>query len=598
MNKKILIGIVIGVLLLGVIGFSYSFFTTSIIGTGQENTVTAGTLELQYIDGPGVSLSKAYPGQSITKVVSVKNIGTLDAEYDLIFKDLINEIEKDELVVSYTCTSYKDYVDSNNKGTVSGTCNNLTNQVVPFSETIIDSTISTNITIVKDITHEYTFTITFKEINDNQNYNQGKHFSAKINATQVDNGNVEHINKESLKILAIGNSFSDDSLQYVYQIAENLGYENIKLGNLFIAGCTLETHLSNAQNDSASYTYRTNTDGTWSDNNSYKMSTAIQSEDWDYITFQQGSPVSGLSDTYDDLSALVEIVKPMSGDAELAWHMTWAYDEDSTHSGFANYGNDQMTMYNAILSAVQTKVVTNDDIKVIIPVGTAIQNARTSYLVDDLTRDGYHMSYEIGRYIAGVSFLRGLTGVSVDELTYKPDGLDDLVRKVAIESANNAVSNKYQVTQSKYTSDIDIDNYELVTLNLTKGAYYSSAQVAGEDWIVPPTLNDSTNDHSGGGIYVRFWATQVFTEETLPVGSIITVASGWQYRPDGWNDDSYNTTSTRPANVTTSKVVIDEAWWEDYQYRGFNISKTTTADITSLTEEDINNIFKIYVPKN
>ncbi|MBQ4262699.1 MAG: hypothetical protein IJB83_00445 [Bacilli bacterium] len=191
MNKKILIGIVIGVLLLGVIGFSYSFFTTSIIGTGQENTVTAGTLELQYIDGPGVSLSKAYPGQSITKVVSVKNIGTLDAEYDLIFKDLINEIEKDELVISYTCISYKDYVDSNNKGTVSGTCNNLTNQVVPYSVNATDSIISTNITIAKDITHEYTFTITFKEISDNQNYNQGKHFSAKINAkSTISNVNV------------------------------------------------------------------------------------------------------------------------------------------------------------------------------------------------------------------------------------------------------------------------------------------------------------------------------------------------------------------------------------------------------------------------
>ena len=184
MNKKILIGIVISVLLLGVIGLSYSFFSVSVTGEGSQNTVTAGTLELQYIDGNGVSLPRAYPGQSVTKVVSVKNIGTLDTEYDLLYKDLINEITKDELVVSYTCTSYKDYVSSTNKGEVSGTCNSLSNQVVPYSKTATDSEISNKISIANSITHEYTFTFTFKEINDNQNYNQGKHFSTKINIVE------------------------------------------------------------------------------------------------------------------------------------------------------------------------------------------------------------------------------------------------------------------------------------------------------------------------------------------------------------------------------------------------------------------------------
>ena len=41
MNKKITLGIVIGVLLIATIGFTYSFFSTSITGEGQENVVTA-----------------------------------------------------------------------------------------------------------------------------------------------------------------------------------------------------------------------------------------------------------------------------------------------------------------------------------------------------------------------------------------------------------------------------------------------------------------------------------------------------------------------------------------------------------------------------
>ena len=187
MNKKILIGIVISVLLLGVIGLSYSFFSVSVTGEGRQNTVTAGTLELQYIDGNGVSLPRAYPGQSATKVISVKNTGTLDTEYDLLYKDLINEIENDELVVSYTCTSYTGYVSSTNKGQVSGTCNSLSNQVVPYSISATDSVITSKISIASSITHEYTFTFTFKEMNAAQNYNQGKHFSTKINISESSN---------------------------------------------------------------------------------------------------------------------------------------------------------------------------------------------------------------------------------------------------------------------------------------------------------------------------------------------------------------------------------------------------------------------------
>ena len=185
MNKKITLGIIIGLSLLGIIGFTYSFFSVNITGEGKENVVTAGTLELEYLDGPGISLPQAKPGDSITKVISVKNKGTLEAKYDLIYKDLINEITGNELTISYTCKSYTDYVNASNKGTESGTCASINNQVVPHSESKIDSYLTNNISIKSGITHEYNITITFNEINDNQNYNQDKHFSSKINIIET-----------------------------------------------------------------------------------------------------------------------------------------------------------------------------------------------------------------------------------------------------------------------------------------------------------------------------------------------------------------------------------------------------------------------------
>ena len=99
-------------------------------------------------------------------------------------------------------------------------------------------------------------------------------------------------------------------------------------------------------------------------------------------------------------------------------------------------------------------------------------------------------------------------------------------------------------------------------------------------------------------------ATQVFTKETLPVGSKIVVAEGWQYRPEGWiidEDGGYtgsSSASPRPENVTTSEVIVDEDWWENYTHRGFNISLIgATTDISGYSEEQINTAFKIYVPK-
>ena len=415
---------------------------------------------------------------------------------------------------------------------------------------------------------------------------------------------------KSLKILSIGNSFAQDVMTYAYGISEELGYDDIKVAYLYYGAGTLNQHLTYAKEDSKSYTLYVNTNGTWEETSEYKFSTAVKSDDWDYITFQQASGSSGIANAYDDLNELIDIVKTMSPNSKLAWHMTWAYQGDSTHWEYPNYNNDQMTMYNAILDAVQQKIETNEKIDIILPVGTAIQNARTSYLGDTLTRDGYHLS-STGRFIAGVSYISALTGKSLDNFAYNI--LSEETTKLAIESSKNAALNPYSITPSQYgstepgggtetpenppTADPEdepsgeYENYDRVILTLQKGKFYQSdiTTVA----IMPPNLVSS------GAMANNFWATQSFTQETLPVGSIIEVAEGWMFRPDGWNVDAEGktiTTTNRPGNETT-KVVIDEEWWSEFTYRGFNIAKNPMSDISSYTEEQINEIFKIYVPK-
>ena len=104
---------------------------------------------------------------------------------------------------------------------------------------------------------------------------------------------------KSIKILAIGNSFADNAMAYLYPILAALGYDDIVLGNLFIGGCSLATHTYNALNNLPAYTYRKNTTGKFDNVDNVSISTALADEDWQYVTMQQASGASGLIYTYD-----------------------------------------------------------------------------------------------------------------------------------------------------------------------------------------------------------------------------------------------------------------------------------------------------------
>ena len=182
----------------------------------------------------------------------------------------------------------------------------------------------------------------------------------------------------------------------------------------------------------------------------------LQDEQWDIITMQQSSPKSGIAESYqphlDELIAFVNENKT-NPDAKLFWHMTWAYQGDSDHKAFADYGCSQDLMYKAIVDATQQKILTNDAFCAVIPAGTAVQNARTSYFGDNLTKDGYHLN-ELGKVIASYCWYATLTGRTLDKISINQVpglALSDSNKEVIIESVNSALRTPYAVTVSTYT---------------------------------------------------------------------------------------------------------------------------------------------------
>ncbi len=257
--------------------------------------------------------------------------------------------------------------------------------------------------------------------------------------------------KKSLKILALGNSFARDTLQYVYDVAKSAGIEDVSVGCLYIGGCSLKKHWTNAKGDKPAYTYYYNKTGKWHGKEAARISDALADEDWDYVMFLQYSGTSGQSDSYGPLEKLLDYVAERTSDTtQMVWDMTWAYQTGYDHKAFENYDNDQSKMYKSIVKAVKSEIVPNKRIEYIFPVGTAIQNARTSYLGDELTRDGRHLHLKYGRYIAALTVVGVLTGYNLSDIGFVPKGTSKKQVKVSIESAKNAIKKPFKVTKSKY----------------------------------------------------------------------------------------------------------------------------------------------------
>lgn len=268
-------------------------------------------------------------------------------------------------------------------------------------------------------------------------------------------------NNKVIKILTIGNSFSQDASQYIFDIAKSAGI-NVVVGNIYFAGCSLKTHWTNATNNNATYTYNKWTSSVMTNIENQTMKACILDEEWDFIIFQQVSGDSGLYNTFQPyLNNLVTYVKGLSinDNVKLALNMTWAYAADSTHEKFKYYGNDQMTMYNAIIDAYQ-QAIAETGIDIVIPCGTAIQNARTNANLcgvgDELTLDGYHLNEGIGRYIAGLTYFETLVvkygNIKKDlftDVSFFPDRYDRnaqlaYMSKIAVK---NAVMDSFKITE-------------------------------------------------------------------------------------------------------------------------------------------------------
>lgn len=263
-------------------------------------------------------------------------------------------------------------------------------------------------------------------------------------------------NEKVIKVLAIGNSFSQDAVEtYLHELAAAAGVKMI-VGNLYIGGAPLVLHIENIRGDKPKYSYRKiGVDGKKVTTPDTKISEALVDEDWDFISLQQVSGFSGIYSSYEEsLPELYSyVLEHVNNPKELKviLHQTWAYQGDSDHKDFPKYDKNQETMYAAI-SETSKKVMKLVDFDRIVPAGTAIQNGRSSFIGDHFTRDGYHLEVNYGRFTAACAWYEALLERDVRENPYVPASVKKIEAEIAKEAAHQAVLQPYQsVNLEKYT---------------------------------------------------------------------------------------------------------------------------------------------------
>ena len=258
--------------------------------------------------------------------------------------------------------------------------------------------------------------------------------------------------QDVIRVLAIGNSFSEDVVeQHVHELGKAQG-TTIVVGNLYIGGCSIQKHLGNLRSGKKAYRYRkVDENGKKTTTRKVSIHHGLADEEWDYIMVQQVSGFSGVYASFERfLPEYMQLLrKEVSSKTKFLIMQTWAYQGNSEHASFSIYNYDQKAMYKAVTKCYM-KVFKDKryGFHALIPNGTAIQNGRT-YFGDTLTRDGYHLDKRVGRYLGACTMCEVLLGKSVVGNSYHPATITNEEALAAQKAAHAAVLKPNKVTKIK-----------------------------------------------------------------------------------------------------------------------------------------------------
>ena len=188
-----------------------------------------------------------------------------------------------------------------------------------------------------------------------------------------------------LDVLFIGNSFSIDTGTALPALLRSSKLSTVAVYVLYKGGCSMKQHYEYYKNNEPVYElWLYDSRGEKKLENKITIRNAMKRYAYDVVVFQQYSLESGNYDSYEPyLSKILQAYKltTISPRTTFAFNQTWAYS--SKHKDLKRYGT-QEDMWRSICQA-SNEMKQKSGIDIIIPCGTAVQNARTltSVTTDD-----------------------------------------------------------------------------------------------------------------------------------------------------------------------------------------------------------------------
>ena len=214
-----------------------------------------------------------------------------------------------------------------------------------------------------------------------------------------------------LDILFIGNSFSIDTSTALPEIFNSIGISNVTVYVLYKGGCSMKQHYEYYKSGEAVYElWQYNIYGGKKIVPACSIRDVMRREPYDIVVFQQYSLESGDYSTYEPyLGKLIQAynITKLSPRTTFAFNQTWAYASKNKNIG--RYGSQQ-AMYRKICDSVR-KMKAASGIDIVIPCGTAVQNARATaglWADNELTRDTQHIDLYMGRYLLACTFFEAI----------------------------------------------------------------------------------------------------------------------------------------------------------------------------------------------
>ena len=196
---------------------------------------------------------------------------------------------------------------------------------------------------------------------------------------------------KTVRLLTIGNSFSQNATQYLGALAKAGGHELIHTP-LAIAGAPLELHATMARKHAQDPLDKS---GLYSTGRG--LQEELQSDKWDFVTIQQASILSHDLATYRPYARrLYDLIRTNASQAEMVMHETWAYRcDDPRFAAKAPKPGEPATqeaMYQGLTNAYRT-IAGQLGVR-LLPVGEAF------HLADTDPKWGYHPDPEFNPKIA------------------------------------------------------------------------------------------------------------------------------------------------------------------------------------------------------